>query len=81
MNTTDDIEELSRLLRTREAGLKIISKYTVGTFAQMLHLPIIVRCVGCLIKGVPEPLGPNILCVIQYPQGQVFVSSPHPQSD
>lgn len=81
MNTTDDIDRTLTPLANEGSRLKIISKYTVGTFAQMLHLPIVVRRVGCLIRDFPESLGKNILCVVQFPQGQVFVSSPHPQSD
>ena len=69
MNITDAINKTLTPPASEGSQLEIISRYAVGIFAQTLHLPIIVRRVGCLIRDVPGPLGTNILCVIQYPQG------------
>ena len=69
MNITDAINKTLTPPASEGSQLEIISRYAVGIFAQTLHLPIIVRRVGCLIRDVPGPSGTNILCVIQYPQG------------
>lgn len=44
------------------------------------QLPKTIRRADHTVRAIPRPLGTNISCVVQYPQGQVFVSSPHHRS-
>ena len=44
------------------------------------QLPKTIRRADHIIRAIPRPLGTNISCVVQFPQGQVFVSSPHHRS-
>lgn len=60
--------------------LGVILIYAQSILLETPQLPKTVRRADNAIRAIPRPLGTIISCVVQYPQGQVFVSSPQHRS-